>query len=185
MKYYDHDFRVTALFISLGGLSLLLLWIPAFSLFWVVPPKLALVAMAFVFLLFAWTANYAQKYTLTAIRFTDHAAREPVLYGYLADPRTFKKFRFMPADAGGLFRQGEDMVLGSLKGEKRCPRSDFRVEQIISGGYAYNRLMLYFGPDAVAMEPLWLGPDASRPGDQAACVIWGYYEVRRMIKATT
>lgn len=85
-----------------------------------------------------------------------------VLYGEIEKPETAGKFRLVAEDVGGLYREGNEIVLGSLNGEVRCSAKDFDYE-IINKSALVNYLIVRLGDQRYAFFPKWNGDVKEQP----------------------
>ena len=116
--------------------------------------------------------NYLIETTQRKIQFDNISIDSEVLYGDIEPVETVRKFKLIPDDLGGLYLDGDDVVLGSLMGEKRAPRHQFRYEKVITSGMG-DHIQLTFNDERIALIPKWNGKIKERPTSSAAKVEWG------------
>ncbi|PCJ30197.1 MAG: hypothetical protein COA90_10030 [Gammaproteobacteria bacterium] len=101
----------------------------------------------------------------------DKEVNDPVLYCEIESPETAGKFRFVAENIGGLFREGSDIVLGSLNGEERCPAEDIQYE-IIYKAALVNYINVSFSSSTYSLFPKWDGELNEQP-TSAQTAEWG------------
>jgi len=118
------------------------------------------------------------KYSAKWIKFSkDHQACE-VIYGEIEDIETVSKLKFVPDDMGGIYKDQDQIVIGSIKGEKRCHVEEFSYE-LINHNSLVNFIKLTINNEIIAFVPKWTGTVSERPSS-ADKAMWGYKRLQKL-----
>lgn len=96
-----------------------------------------------------------------------------ILYGEIEPVETVAKFKLVAEDMGGIYRKGDQIVLGSVMGEKVANLSEVKVEKVLKGELG-SYLKIEMNGDAFAFAPKWIGPRSEHPATRQARVEWGW-----------
>jgi uncharacterized protein YwqG len=102
-----------------------------------------------------------------------------IIYGEIENPETAGKFKLVAEDMGGLFREEEDIVLGSLNDEIRCNVNDFDYK-IVNKSALVNYIIVKFGSREYAFFPIWDGAISELPASPEI-PLWGANIIRQLI----
>lgn len=102
----------------------------------------------------------------------------PVIYCDIESPETAGKFRFVAENIGGLYREGDDLVLGSLNGEYRCKFDNFDYE-IVNQSALVNYFIANINNKKFAIFPKWDGNPKDHPTSPEK-VEWALSKIQEM-----
>jgi uncharacterized protein YwqG len=102
-----------------------------------------------------------------------------IIYGEIENPETAGKFKFVAEDMGGLFREGEDIVLGSMNGEVRCKVSEFEYK-VVNKSALVNYIIVKFDSNEFAFFPIWDGAVIDLPASPEI-PLWGANIIKQLI----
>ncbi|MCJ8313547.1 MAG: hypothetical protein HRU38_11365 [Saccharospirillaceae bacterium] len=160
--YYKKDFRVQMMLIALlQAIGMLLIPIAIVIAFFTW--KLALfigITGALMYWKFGdLNITLPQKW----MRFSgDIVVDSTILYANIDSPELAEKFRFVEANFGGLFREKNDIVLGSLEDECRCNVNDFEFEIIHKNAFI-SYINVKFPNVTHSLFPIWTGALNEQP----------------------
>ena len=124
--------------------------------------------------LFWLFSHLLTKYNVKWIQFPESFEATDVLYGSIEDFETATKLKFVPEDMGGIYKDKDEIVIGSIKGERRCHIKDLSYELInhstliaiipllrMSYGFSpnINFIKITIDDEVIAFFPTWTGPE--------------------------
>jgi hypothetical protein len=191
MKYYRNDIRIPIIIVVISQLMTLIAIVFCILLLCIlaikntlIPSRLFFCILVFkiiLILLLAFLAKFQTKFERKTIKFIDHEAlNRSILYGSLEDLETVHRMKIVEDDIGGIYIEGEDIILGSLKAERKCGIKDFKVEKILSNRFLGNYLIVRIGSDSLAFTPC--SAFYSQPKSQADRVERAYDYLIEMLK---
>jgi hypothetical protein len=161
-KYYIKDFRKPMMLIALLqmiGMILIPVAIVLAFFAWKVAVMIGVVGVLMFWKFGDLNVELGHKWTkFSGSKHID----SKILYGDIENPDTAGKFRFVAEDIGGLYREGNEIVLGSLNGESRCKVEEFEYE-IINNSALVNYINVKLGENWFSLSPKWDGPVKEQP----------------------
>lgn len=179
-KYYEKDFRTQIMLLALMQMMGMLL-IPIAVVVAFFSWKIAVVIGVLGALMFWKFGDLNIKMAQKWIQFSGESnIKSKVLYCDIEDTGTAGKFKFVPENMGGIFRENDEMVLGSLSGEARCNVKDFEYE-IINKSALVNYIKVKFSEESFALCPKWDGEINKHPPTSAKKVEWGAGVIQELL----
>lgn len=161
-QYYKSDFRTQMMLIALLQMVGMIL-IPVAIILAFFAWKIA-IAICILGVLMFWKfgdLNVTLGHKWTQFSGTKNINSE-ILYCDIENPETAGKFRFVAEDIGGLYREGDEIVLGSLNGEARCHVNDFEYE-IVNKSALVNYINVTLDGKDFSIFPKWDGVVKEQP----------------------
>lgn len=180
-KYYDKDYRIPTAILSVVSLLPILVIICSIAVFffnWKVGAALLILTILAYKPMLKFCVVKSQEWS----KFCNEASIDSkIIYGDIESPERAEKFNLIGMDYGGIFREESEMVLGSIKSEKRCAIQDFSME-IRSKGSIVGYLLVNMGNHVFAFTPKWDGDLDEHPiaTEKAA---WALSEIQAMMDA--
>ncbi|PKF63006.1 hypothetical protein CW745_06155 [Psychromonas sp. psych-6C06] len=164
-EYYKKDRRILMMLVALGQMSgMLMLPLALIVAFW--DWKIGLgIATVGVFLFWQFgDLNVACAYKWTQFS-GSKVINSMVLYAEVESPETAEKFKFVSENLGGLYREKDELVLGTLQGEVRCNVNEFSFEAVNKSSLV-NYINITLAERCFAMCPVWDGDIKDLPNSQ-------------------
>lgn len=154
--YYKKDFRVQMMLVALlQAIGMIL--IPIALIFAFFNWKIALLIGVIGVLMFRKFGDLNITLPQKWMKFSnDIKVDSTILYGNIDSPELADKFRFVAPNYGGLFRENDDIVLGSLESEYRCNVNDFEYETIHKNDFI-SYINVKFPTITHSIFPIWTG----------------------------
>jgi len=113
------------------------------------------------------------------IKFKEGCEATNVVYGEIEDIKTVTKLKFVPEDMGGIYLDKDEVVIGSLKGERRCAIEDLSYE-LVNHNALVNYIKITIDNEVIAFVPKWTGPVSEQPSS-ADKAVWGYGCLQKLV----
>jgi hypothetical protein len=180
-QYYAKDYRKLMMLIALLQFVGIFL-IPAAAIIaffnWKIALPVALVGIIMLWKFGDLNITLSQKW----IKFSDESKiNSKILYCEMESPLTAEKLRLVADNIGGLFRDGNEIVLGTFKGELRCDVKEFQYD-IIKKSALVNYIIIKMGEYRLAIFPKWDGELNEHP-TSADKVDWAAKVIDDLLKA--
>ncbi|WP_343817642.1 hypothetical protein [Colwellia asteriadis] len=178
-KYYDKDFRTFMMLLAvlqLFGMILVPIAIVLAFFMW----KVAIV-VGVIGVLFAWkfgdlNIELGHKWSIFS---GEKEIESVVLYGDIERPETAEKFRFVAEDVGGLYQEGNEIILGSLNGEVRCKFNELQFE-VVNKSALVNYINISLGDEVFSFFPKWDGSPSTQPNSPEKSD-WGASVIQELV----
>jgi len=181
-RYYTKDLRSKAALLAsvpLIGAAL----VPVAIVIGFYNHQIALIVFLFGLLIFWKFGDLSQSILQRDIEFSGSKAIDtPILFGELSSPDQAEKLHLLSENVGGLFREEDEIVLGSMFGEFRCPIEDFSYS-ITEKNFIIGYLNLKIGKHEISFSPTWSGhvEKALTNSDKA---VWGGLIIDKILGKT-
>jgi len=161
-RYYQSDIRLKSALIAVLQLVGLLL-IPTAIVVGFYNHQLATLLFIVGLLLFWKVGGFAAAVLRKGMVFSGSKNIEStILYGSISTPDKAEKLEFMPPNIGGLYREGDEIVLGTLFGEHRCSLDNFSYT-VKKKNLLIGYITLTIAEQVFTFEPNWDGPVDQTP----------------------
>ena len=118
------------------------------------------------------------KYSAKWIQFSKVIEATNVIYGEIEDIETAAKLKLAPEDMGGIYRDDDEIIIGSLQGERRCSVENFSYE-LINHSPMVNYIKVTINDEVIAFVPKWTGTLSEKPSS-ADKATWGYKRLQKL-----
>jgi len=161
-RYYKSDVRLRSTLISLLTFIGLFL-MPLALVVGLYNHQLASVLFILGALMFWKVGDYAATVFQKGVVFSGSKKIEStILYGTISSPDKIEKLEFMPSNIGGLYREGDEIVLGTLFGEYRCYLEEFSYK-IKKKNLIVAYIDISIANKVFSFMPNWNGPVGDTP----------------------
>ena len=187
--YYPKDYRPSLLL--LGWLNLIGLVLISGSLFTCVylsgcniTYAFHFLASFFIFLIgcgLSWLCGRLySKYNSKWIQFPASCEATNVRYGSIENFETATKLKLISEDMGGIYRDEDQIILGSIDGERRCSVENFSFE-VVHHNALINFIKITMDKEEIAFYPQYVGSHSLRLSS-AEKATWGYECIQKMAR---
>jgi len=184
--YYPKDFRsslalfewflLIGLVLALGGFITCVYFAGSHAFHFKVSFIILLIGVGLGWLCGHLYAKYIAKW----IKFPASCEATNVLYGRIENFETATKFKLLfNGDIGGIYRDEDQIILGSIDGERRCSIENFSFEIVNRALISFIKITM--DKEEIAFSPQYIGSQPLRlsPADKAN---WGYQCIQKITR---